>query len=375
MREQVIKCRAAVLWHGPRGGWAQVWCPAPSLPSSAGASACDTGPWSTQAHTGVLQETAIVLQRQSQRVLAPVWNTSNSFSRISISFFYLYFPAAIPWFECFPESEGHEVCISWAPESLNYRLCAKRKEQQKKQISNSKSFSIYLFLNSWSAVRPISVFTRTNRWTHSKSSTSGILHVIKHFRGSYSFPSQDPIVYRDHQKCGFNSWEKLKEMIRFVIAHRVPSPYANMIIGSLGKCIKVCALSRKRITKIILNWLNLLCSADLCQRVVQLFINISYMLVLTLSGRAFPTSFMLCTLWLRAPDCSISPSAAVSCSFSLSRRVRASVSTFSKVQAIYWKVTTLFVLRKQATLKHQPVKRKHHAAAAYLVYITLAEVA
>lgn len=61
--------------------------------------------------------------------------------------------------------------------------------------------------------------------------------------------------------------------------------------------------------------------------------------VFTFSGRAFPTSFMSCTLRLRAPDCSIRPSAAVSCSFSLSRRVRASPNTFSKVQAIYWKAS------------------------------------
>ena len=56
--------------------------------------------------------------------------------------------------------------------------------------------------------------------------------------------------------------------------------------------------------------------------------------LLTFSGRACPTSRMLRTLWLRAPDWSIKPSAALSCSFSRSSRVRASPRTFSRVQAI-----------------------------------------
>lgn len=61
-----------VLWRGPRAGWAQVWCPAPFSPSSAGASACGIDPWSAQARTGVLQETTTVLQRGPWRDVRPV---------------------------------------------------------------------------------------------------------------------------------------------------------------------------------------------------------------------------------------------------------------------------------------------------------------
>lgn len=64
----------SVLLRDPHGEWAQAWCPAPSSPWSAEASAYGTDPWLTLVCIDALQETAIVLQRQGLKELTTSTN-------------------------------------------------------------------------------------------------------------------------------------------------------------------------------------------------------------------------------------------------------------------------------------------------------------
>lgn len=71
-------------------------------------------------HTGALQEITTVLQSQSGR------SVTEAIPHITLLttqiFLYLYSLAAVPLFECSPESKAHEACICSALESLKHLL-------------------------------------------------------------------------------------------------------------------------------------------------------------------------------------------------------------------------------------------------------------